>query len=104
MSRFVKREMNFLTEFPASIIKSDLSEELAAEKIIVQGSVDLLFEEDGKLVIVDFKTDRNKSEEELITAYAEQLKIYGKACESLLKKSIGELAIYSFSIGKTISL
>lgn len=104
MSRFVKREMNFLTEFPASIIKSDLSEELAAEKIIVQGSVDLLFEEDGKLVIVDFKTDRNKSEEELITVYAEQLKIYGKACESLLKKSIGELAIYSFSIGKTISL
>lgn len=103
-SVFVKREMNFLTEFPASIIKADLADELSNEKIIVQGSVDLLFEEDGKLVIVDFKTDRNKSEEELISAYAEQLKIYGKACESLLKKPIGELLIYSFSIGKTISL
>ena len=74
------------------------------ENIIVQGSVDLLFLEDDKLVIVDFKTDRNKDENTLTEVYAEQLRIYGKACEKLLKKSVKELTLYSFSLNKCITV
>ncbi len=98
----VKREMRFLTEFPAKELTTRLSDACGEEMIVVQGAVDLLFEEDGKIVIVDFKTDRTKDESELLAAYSEQLKIYAKACSKLLKLPVGELIIYSFSAGKAI--
>ena len=104
VSPYVKKEMNFLTEFSAEIIKPDIAESLKGEKIIVQGAVDLIFEENGKIVIVDFKTDRNKNEDELRGAYAEQLLIYKKACENLLKKPVDELIIYSFLLGREIRI
>ncbi len=103
-SGMVKREMKFLTEFPATDLKPDLDKSFNCEKIVVQGAVDLLFEEKGKLVIVDFKTDRNKNEEELKEAYKEQLEIYSKACSSLLSMPVGELNIYSFALGKAIKV
>lgn len=101
-SKLVKREMRFLTEFPAKDLSSGLSPLCGEEMIVVQGAIDLLFEEDGKIVIVDFKTDRTKDESELLAAYSEQLKIYAKACSKLLKLPVGELIIYSFSAGKAI--
>lgn len=103
-SNMVKKEMKFLTEFSATHLKPELDKSFNCEKIVVQGAVDLLFEEKGKLVIVDFKTDRNKDEEELKSAYREQLEIYGKACSSLLSLPIGELNIYSFALQKAIKL
>jgi ATP-dependent helicase/nuclease subunit A len=101
-SPLVKKEMNFLSEFPANFVHKELSSNFHDEKIIVQGAVDLLFIEDDEIVIVDFKTDRNKDEDELVAAYAEQLKIYGMAAESLLGKKLKELIIYPFSLGKEI--
>ncbi|MEE0928133.1 MAG: helicase-exonuclease AddAB subunit AddA [Acutalibacteraceae bacterium] len=101
---FVKREMKFLTEFPATVLNPDLPNSFADEMIVVQGAVDLVFEENGKLIILDFKTDRNKDENQLMKAYAQQLRFYSMACEKLLKKPISELFIYSFSLGHTISV
>lgn len=101
-SNYVKKEMKFLTEFPAGELMQNISENCKDELIVVQGAVDLVFEEDGKLVIVDFKSDRNKNENELISAYEQQLKIYAKACSKLLKLPIKELIIYSFALGKEI--
>lgn len=103
-SKHVRREMNFLSEFPASYVRADLDQSLANEKIIVQGAVDLLFEEDDGVVIVDFKTDRNKNEDELKASYSEQLTIYGKASEQILKKKVKQLIIYSFTLGKSIDI
>ena len=103
-SSMVKKEMRFLTEFDATDLKPTLDKSFKCEKIVVQGAVDLLFEENGKLVIVDFKTDRNKNEDELRSAYKEQLEIYAKACSSLLDLPIGELYIYSFSLQKAIKI
>lgn len=101
-SPMVKREMRFITEFPATDLAEGLDPMFSEEMIVVQGAIDLLFEENGKIVIVDFKTDRNKNEEELLDAYTEQLKIYAKACSKILKMTVGELIIYSFSLGKPI--
>ncbi|MBR6572415.1 MAG: UvrD-helicase domain-containing protein [Clostridia bacterium] len=103
-SGMVKKEMKFLTEFDATDLKPELDKFFKCEKIVVQGAVDLLFEENGKLVIVDFKTDRNKNEEELKAAYKEQLEIYGKACSSLLGLPVGELNIYSFALKRAIKI
>lgn len=103
-SNLVKREMKFITEFPVTMISDEIPDKFADEKIIVQGAVDLLFVEDGKIVIVDFKSDTNKNESDLVAAYSEQLKIYAKACSKILKLPVGEMIIYSFSLDKSINI
>jgi ATP-dependent helicase/nuclease subunit A len=103
-SSFVRKEMRFLTEFSATELKPELSHNFADEMIIVQGAVDLVFEDDGKLIIIDFKTDRNKDENALLEAYSEQLKIYSKALQKILNRRVSQLYIYSFTIGKFIEV
>ncbi len=98
----VKREMNFLCEFTATALKKDLPKEQEEEMIIVQGAVDLLFEKDGKITIIDFKTDRNKNEDELKMAYAEQLRIYKEAVCQLTKLPVERILLYSFEMGREI--
>lgn len=99
-SRTVKREMRFLTELPVSSVDGTVS--FKDEKIMVQGAVDLCFEEDGEIVVLDFKTDRVNDGGELIAAYKEQLSIYAKACEKIFNKRVKEKIIYSFALGKEL--
>ncbi len=101
-SKVVKREMRFLTQLSAAVIKPDLSDRLKGEDIIVQGAVDVCFAEDDGIVILDFKTDRTDNPQELITAYGEQLNIYGLACEKIFKMPVKEKIIYSFHLNKEI--
>lgn len=96
-SKLVKREMRFLTEMSASKIKPDLNESLSNEKIIVQGAVDICFEEEDGIVILDFKTDRVDDISVLKEIYGEQLNIYALACEKIFVKKIKQKIIYSFS-------
>ncbi len=99
-----EREMRFITEMPAGKLKSLVPETVKDEPVIIQGSVDLVFEEPDGLVIVDFKTDRVRDENVLREAYSEQLNIYGKACEKIFEKPIKELLLYSFSLSDTVEV
>ncbi len=99
-----EREMRFITEMPAGSLDADLPSSVHNEPVIIQGSVDLIFEEADGIVILDFKTDRVCDENKLMEAYSEQLEIYGKACEKIFEKPIKELLIYSFSMDKTINV
>ena len=103
-AKSVKREMRFLTELPAKRIDPNVDKDFENSKVIVQGAVDLLFEEEDYIVVVDFKTDRVTSEATLANLYREQLEIYGKACETIYKKPVKEKIIYSFYLGKIIPL
>lgn len=98
----LRREMRFLTNMSANMVDKDLPEELNEEKIIVQGAVDCLFVEEGKIVVVDFKTDRVKEEKQLVESYAEQLNIYAKACEKILGLPVKEKIIYSLVLDRAI--
>ncbi len=100
----IEREMRFLTEMPAGVIYPDVSKELFNEPIIVQGAVDCVFEEKEGIVVLDFKTDRVKSQDSLISAYAEQLRIYGSACMKIFSKPIKQLVIYSFHLNGEINI
>ena len=75
---------------------------------LIQGIIDMYFEEDGELVLIDYKTDRvNKStagEQELVKRYAIQLDYYAKALAQLTGKCVKEKIIYSFALGKGIML
>ena len=89
----LKREQLFvLGEYP--------EEEAAGEDLtLVQGIIDAYFEEDGDLILVDYKTDRVRDLTELAAKYKIQLIYYKEALERLLHKTVREMYIYSFCLG-----
>lgn len=103
MSDAFHREMRFLTEIPANRIDKTLDIGLDDANIIVQGAVDLCFEEADGMVVLDFKTDRVDNLSELVDCYGEQLEIYSAAAEKIFSKPVKEKIIYSFHLGESIS-
>lgn len=89
----VRREQPFVFEYEGQLI---------------QGIIDLYFEEDGEFVLVDYKTDRvmkgEAGEKELVRRYAIQLDYYAKALTQLTGKKVKEKIIYSFALGKGLSV
>ena len=76
----------------------------AEEIMLVQGIIDAYFEEDGELVLIDYKTDKVASAQELIDRYKVQLDLYERALTQIIGKRVKEKLIYSVSLRKTISL
>ncbi len=69
----------------------------AWDDIVLRGRVDLWFEEeDGKLVVVDYKTDRFEPEdrEERLETYRLQLRFYAAALKRQRKKPVKEAWLY----------
>ena len=66
------------------------------EKVLIQGIIDVFFVEDGKLVLLDYKTDVISSMEELWNRYAVQLDYYEEALSRLMEMPVKEKILYSF--------
>ncbi|MBP5254658.1 MAG: UvrD-helicase domain-containing protein, partial [Lachnospiraceae bacterium] len=69
---------------------------------MIQGVIDLYFEEPDGLVIADYKTDRVKDGAELVRRYRIQLELYKQALEQATGKTVKECWIYSTSLGEEI--
>ncbi|MDD4688742.1 MAG: helicase-exonuclease AddAB subunit AddA [Eubacteriales bacterium] len=82
----VHREYQFVAQFDAN----ELIETTARESILLQGIIDCWFEEDGKIVIYDYKTGNVDSHSERYTA---QLDLYKKSLEKVLGKQVKECVI-----------
>ena len=83
-NRKLYKEQPFVISVNASeIYQGDLS----GEKILVQGIIDVYFEEEDGLVVLDYKTDQVKSRKELAKNIMRSLKdhaharAYGKNCK-----------------------
>lgn len=74
------------------------------ELVLVQGIIDVYFEETDGLVVLDYKTDKIFSAEELAERYHAQLDYYARALEQMTGKKVKEKIIYSFTLGKEIIL
>lgn len=74
------------------------------ESLLVQGIADCVFEENGELVILDYKTDRVKEGATLRDRYAPQLQLYAKALSETLGKPVSACLIYSFALAETIEV
>lgn len=70
------------------------------DNVLVQGIADCVFEENGELVLLDYKTDRVNSSEELLDRYKKQIQFYRSAVSKTLKKPVKEAALYSFCLQK----
>ena len=72
----------------------------ADDPVFVQGIADCVFEEQEGLVLLDYKTDRVKTEEELLARYRQQLMFYKTAVARTLQKPVHAVYLYSFCLSK----
>ena len=93
------KEQPFVLGLPADRLNKAFPE---TEMILIQGIIDVYFEEEDHIVVADYKTDRVKEEEELIKRYQVQLDYYAEALERLTGKPVSEKIIYSFALGREI--
>ena len=74
---------------------------------LIQGIIDVFWIEDDGITVLDYKTDRVDTAQELIDRYATQLKLYAFALERVFatrKLKVKEILIYSFRLEKLISI
>lgn len=76
----------------------------STEMVLVQGIIDAMFEENGKLIIVDYKTDNVADIRQLEARYKTQLELYADAVQLSLGKEVGEKIIYSTKFGDELVL
>lgn len=100
-NHLLKKEQPFVLGVDAHEIYPD---EATEETILVQGIIDVYFEEDGELVVLDYKTDKVKTARELQEKYHAQLDYYAQALEQLLGKKVKEKIIYSFTLEQEIQV
>lgn len=98
------REQKFAIRIPVRELYPDLPENTQDETVVVQGIADCAFVEHDELVILDYKTDRNVSPEQLVERYAAQLAIYRRALEECLGLKVKETLLYSFALGQSIKV
>ena len=82
----------------------NLRSKLAGEEILIQGIIDCCFLEEGKAVLIDYKTnwiDRSRPFEEeaerLKNVYGEQIRLYREALAKALGVPVDEAYLYLFS-------
>ena len=110
------RELRFNLKLPASLFTKDqtLASLLEDEELLVQGVIDCIFEEpDGKVSLVDYKTDfltpfeiahPKAAEEKLITRHRQQLSYYAAATSRMLGRRVDRISIYSLPLGREIEI
>lgn len=95
------REQPFVLGLPADELNGKFP---ADELVLIQGVIDVYFEEDGELVVADYKTDRVENGGELSEKYRKQLEYYARALQQLTGKKVKEKIIYSFRLHEEIVL
>lgn len=94
------KEQPFVLGIPANRLKEEFPE---SETVLVQGIIDVFFEEEDGLVVLDYKTDAVKTAGELVQRYRVQLDYYAQALEQIYGRPVKEKIIYSFKLGREIS-
>jgi ATP-dependent helicase/nuclease subunit A len=90
----------FQSEVASRMAEADKRGDLFREKpfvmehegVLVQGIIDVFWLEDDKIVLLDYKTDRVETADELVQRYQTQLDLYAKALSNI------------FSVGKTMKM
>jgi ATP-dependent helicase/nuclease subunit A len=95
----LEKEKPFIMGKPAREVLEDSNSEVM---VLIQGIVDVFFEEEGALVLVDYKTDSIRSKEQLLDRYKKQLDLYQEALERATGKRVKEKILYSFGLQEEI--
>ena len=94
----VRRELPFYTNISAKEVNKDLDDSSVNEEVRLQGVIDLFFEENGEIILVDYKTDYvvDNIEEEMKKKYKIQLDYYEDALRKITNKKVASRYLYLF--------
>ena len=106
----VLREYAFITALPAGAVLAaqgqppeEMPPAARTEQVLVQGIADILLVFPDHLELLDYKTDRGKTEADFLASYRPQLNLYALAVEKrFAPRKVTYKGIYSFSLGKLI--
>lgn len=99
------KEQPFVLGIPIEEVFTDLADDakgVSGETVLVQGIIDVYFEEEDGFVVLDYKTDRVQGGRELLEKYKTQLEYYARALEQITGKTVKQKIIYSFTLGEEI--
>lgn len=106
----IKRELPFSYTVKAKEIYKEIHSE---EKVLIQGVIDAIFEENGQYIMVDYKTDnisdRFKGDFQaalpvLKKRYETQVRMYREAVEKIVQVKINESYLYFFDGGYLVNI
>ena len=108
----VLRELDFITALPASAVlaaqgsaRPQADSAAAQARVLVQGIADIVLVFDDHIELLDYKTDRKKTEQEFLDAYRAQLDLYALAIEKrFAPKPVTYRGIYSFSLNRLLEV
>ena len=89
----LRRERSF-------VLKTDVD----GQEAMVQGMIDCFFEEDGKVVLVDYKTTSPRNVPGVKERYSVQMDIYRKAIVSATGLEVKEAYLYLTNLGLTVDM
>lgn len=72
----------------------------AVDDVVLRGQIDVFYEKDGKLIVGDYKTDRQESPED----YALQLRIYAMALERYLGRLPDRAVLFYLRSGNGVEI
>ena len=99
----LQREWPFTLALPTDYLnsqpqsnKSAGNEPAVQERVLVRGIIDAFYESEAGITIIDFKTDRLSPEQCPLRArqYHLQMKLYQRAVQEILNKTVNQLFIY----------
>ena len=96
---------------PCTSISRPLRTVRGGHEMLVQGVIDCCFEEDGKMILVDYKSNFIRPDrpheaelERIRDEYKVQTDLYSEAIEKGTGKEVGEAYLYLFASGETINM
>lgn len=108
-ARTLQRELPFTMTLPVGELDPNLAER--PERIIVQGVIDCLVEqEDGRLILIDYKTDALPGEwneavrRQLVARYREQVGLYARAVRLLYQRPVDACYLYFFARNQAVAV
>lgn len=77
----------------------------SGESVLVQGVIDCFFENpDGSYTVVDYKTDRVRTEGELAERHRVQISFYRRAVERMTGCKVSKCILYSFALDREVEV
>lgn len=107
----VLREYAFITALPAAAVLAAQGGEapprqaVEGAQVLVQGIADLLLVYPDHLELLDYKSDRRKTADQLAAEYAPQLNLYAVALDKrFAPKRVTRKGIYSLALGRWVEV
>ncbi len=101
----VRREWPFNAMLQASeVLTEEEAGRFGGAELLVQGTIDCCFVEDGQWVLLDYKTDRTDDMDAIRAHYEKQLKVYALALETITGMRVKQRLLCLLESGETVEV